>query len=250
MKKCIVFIFGVLFLSGCDSENAHDCIKTDGEIINYTVALPEFNKIRTEDDISVELTSGETQKVTVETGENLVSDLNIFVENEELILQNTNSCNLIRDHNVTLIRITSQNITRIRHGSSATFKSVGTLPYPNLSLQSITGGFSGANKNGDFDLKVNCKNLTVYANGSSGFLISGYATTGRFIFSDEFPQLQGGQLLVDDLIISHTGAAPMVVNPKNSIKGQIKGTGNVISKNRPPVVEVEELYTGRLIFED
>ena len=42
----------------------------------------------------------------------------------------------------------------------------------------------------------------------------------------------------------------MIVNPQASIKGSIFGTGDVISVNRPPVVEVEELYTGRLIFED
>jgi len=41
----------------------------------------------------------------------------------------------------------------------------------------------------------------------------------------------------------------MVVNPQNSIRGKIVSFGDVISKNRPPVVEVEELYKGRLRFE-
>ncbi|HBL79751.1 MAG TPA: DUF2807 domain-containing protein, partial [Aequorivita sp.] len=34
-----------------------------------------------------------------------------------------------------------------------------------------------------------------------------------------------------------------------AIRGKIVSLGNVISKNRPAIVEVEELYRGKLIFE-
>ena len=37
----------------------------------------------------------------------------------------------------------------------------------------------------------------------------------------------------------------MIVNPQQSISGQIRGTGDVISINEPPIVEVERLYTGQ-----
>ena len=41
----------------------------------------------------------------------------------------------------------------------------------------------------------------------------------------------------------------MIVNPQQEITGKISGTGNVICVNRPPIVDVEEQYKGRLIFE-
>jgi hypothetical protein len=41
----------------------------------------------------------------------------------------------------------------------------------------------------------------------------------------------------------------MIINPVQELKGKISGTGHVISVNRPPIVEVEEQYKGRLIFE-
>jgi hypothetical protein len=41
----------------------------------------------------------------------------------------------------------------------------------------------------------------------------------------------------------------MFVNPQRSIRGEIRSGGDVIAVFRPPVVEVEEFYTGRLIFE-
>lgn len=40
----------------------------------------------------------------------------------------------------------------------------------------------------------------------------------------------------------------MVVNPQQSIIGQIVSTGDVIAINQPPNVEVEVLFTGQLIF--
>ena len=41
----------------------------------------------------------------------------------------------------------------------------------------------------------------------------------------------------------------MIINPIQKISGIISGTGDVICVNRPPIVEVEALYKGRLIFE-
>jgi hypothetical protein len=41
----------------------------------------------------------------------------------------------------------------------------------------------------------------------------------------------------------------MVVNPQQSIIGSIRSTGDVISLNQPPIVDVEEWFTGRLIFQ-
>jgi len=41
----------------------------------------------------------------------------------------------------------------------------------------------------------------------------------------------------------------MVVNPQLELTGELLGTGNLISVNQPPLVDVERLYTGRLIFE-
>ena len=42
----------------------------------------------------------------------------------------------------------------------------------------------------------------------------------------------------------------MIVNPQNKISGQIRGTGDVISINEPPIVEVLQFFTGQLIFQD
>jgi hypothetical protein len=41
----------------------------------------------------------------------------------------------------------------------------------------------------------------------------------------------------------------MIVFPVGSIKGELRSSGNLIAKNRPTVVDIDEYYTGRLIFD-
>jgi hypothetical protein len=40
----------------------------------------------------------------------------------------------------------------------------------------------------------------------------------------------------------------MVVYPTESITGTMNSSGNSILKNVPPIVDVEELYQGRVIY--
>ncbi len=62
-------------------------------------------------------------------------------------------------------------------------------------------------------------------------------------------RIEAGELEVGDLSFSHRSTNQMIVNPRQKLSGTIRSLGDVISKNRPPIVEVEELFRGRLIFE-
>jgi hypothetical protein len=40
----------------------------------------------------------------------------------------------------------------------------------------------------------------------------------------------------------------MILKPIQSISGKILNTGNVILKNNPPIINVEQLFSGHLIL--
>ena len=61
--------------------------------------------------------------------------------------------------------------------------------------------------------------------------------------------LAGRDLIAQTVDIQHRGTNKIIVNPQQLLKGEIRSTGDVISVNRPPVVDVETFYSGRLIFE-
>lgn len=246
----LLLIVILLFIS-CNDEDATDCLQTSGDPITRSIELPAFTRVRIDNDVSIEITQGDTQEITIETRANLWSDLAFFVEDDTFIAQNNNDCNFFREALETTVKLTTPNLEDIKNNSFGEVRSNGTLHFPNLRLESITTpGLPSVNKSGDFILDVACTSFRVVANGNSDFFISGTADTANIIFSDEFPLFQGDNFFIQDLSFRQVGAAPMIVYPINSITGEIRATGDVIARNEPPIVNVQELFTGELIFED
>jgi len=243
----------VLFLGclSCDSERVNDCFQKEGTVIQQVIEVASFSKIRIEDEVTLFISQGDEQKVLIETGENLLPDVLVRVEGETLVIRDGNSCNLVRDYGITKAYVTTPNITEIRNSSSYDVIGQGELSFPELSLVSnTTGNVEGTYKGGDFYLNLNCESFSVSANGQSIFYISGSSQAARLVFSDEQPRFEGADFSIQNLTILQRSANIMIVNPLQEIKGVIRGTGDVLSVQKPPLVDVEELFTGRLIFLD
>ena len=235
----------------CNSEDALDCFQTQGNTVVTQVSVPVFSKIRIEDDVSLVIRQGDMREVLIETGENLLNDVSVTVEGETLVIRDDNRCNFVRDFGITKAIVTTPILTEIRNSSEFHVVGEGVLRFPILELVSNTsGGVENSRKSGDFTLTVDCDFFLVDANGFSGFYIDGFADKANITFQDETPRFEGPNLIVNDLRVFHRSANKMIVNPQERIRGNILSTGDVISLNRPPIVDVEEIYTGRLIFQD
>ncbi len=250
MKKTI-FIILLFLLVSCNSEKVPDCFKKEGTIIQTEFAVDSFNKIIVFSKIQLFVEEGPEQKVMVETGENILSDIDISVTDGTLNLVNNIGCNLVRDYGITKVYVTSPNIEEIRNSSSFSVNSIGVLSFPELHLFSDAqiDDEEGYYTNGDFSLDLNVENLTITANGLSNFLLIGNASHATIGLYAGDSRVEAANLSIGDLNIYHRSTNKMIVNPQNSIKGEIRGLGDVISKNHPPIVDVEEFYTGKLIFE-
>lgn len=241
----------LLVLSACNSENAGDCFQAQGSQIQTTIPVADFNEIQIEGDVTLFITQGLTQEVVIETGENLMPDVVVEIVDETLIIRDRNRCNFVREYGTTVARVTTPNLTQIRNASSYDVIGVGRLEFENLLLSSnTTGGLEDPRKSGDFYLNLACNNLNISANGQSVFYLSGNVLNGSIKFTDENPRFEGADLRVINLTVFQRSANKMIVFPVNSIVGGIVGTGDVIAKNTPPIIDVEESFTGQLIFED
>ncbi len=250
MKNCIYLLF-VLLLVGCNGENAPDCFQAEGKTMRETMVVPFFSEIRIEDDVSLVIRQGEAQEVIIETGENLLSDVSVEVVDEILVIKDNNRCNFVRDYGITKAIVTTPDLKEIRNSSEFDVVGEGVLSFPFLRLVSnTTEGIEDSRKSGDFTMTINCNDFRIEANGFSGFYIDGFSEKATFAFEDEVPRLEAANLVINDLYVFQRSANKMIVNPINRIRGVIRGTGDVICMNRPPVIDVEEFYTGRLIFED
>ncbi|MEH6764775.1 MAG: head GIN domain-containing protein [Aequorivita antarctica] len=245
------FSAAVLFLfAGCDSDSGWDCTQKAGNIVETEFTVQPFTKILVWERIKLFVKQGNEQKVVVETGENLMSDIEVSVTDGKLEIHNNNGCNLVRDYGLTKVYITSPNITEIRSSTGLAVESIGVLRYPSLTLLSEDQlNEDEYHTDGDFKMELEVQSLNIVANGLSKFYLSGTANSASFGLYASDCRIYSEDLIVQNLYVFHRSTGDIVVNPQQKIRGKIVSLGNVISKTRPPVVEVEELYRGKLIFE-
>lgn len=247
-RVSFILVF-VLFFVGCNSESASDCFQNAGELSKDEVVVPEFTKITVFENVSLILKEGALQKVEVETGEFLRNEVTAEVEGDRLLLRDTNDCNYVRDYGLTIIYITSPNITEIRSSTGLSISSDGVLNYPSLTL--ISESFLNSESeitDGEFDLSLNCQNVNVIVNGITYFKLKGNTDNFDVKIAAGDSRIEAENLIADIVSIDHRGTNDIFINPQQSLTGVIRSTGDVISSNQPAEVDVQELFNGRLIF--
>ncbi|MDT0555794.1 head GIN domain-containing protein [Patiriisocius hiemis] len=249
MKK-LFYVLILIVVTSCDSEKGITCFQEAGRIVQEDFPVEDFDRLIVWERIHLFVKQGNEHKVIVETGENLLNGIEVTVKDGLLELRNTNRCNLVRDYGITKMYITAPNITKIRSSTGLPVESIGTLSYPSLVLLSEDQDNEDEfHIDGDFILDINAQNLQIGANGLSNFYLSGNVENANIGLFDGDNRIEAENLIIQNLELFHRGTQKMIVNPQQSIRGQIVSIGDVIAKNRPPLVEVEELFEGRLIFE-
>ena len=248
--KRLLKIFAVFVLLSCDSESGSDCFKTSGAIIQQEVSINSFEKILVNRDIELIVKEGVDFKVIIETGENLINDVEAILVDNELRITDNNSCNYVREYGITKVYITAPDIISIRSSTQYDISSDGVLNFPKLSLVSEDFNFPGSFTVGDFRIQINSVRLTVGSNNISSFYISGQVENLFVGFYSGAGIFHGEDLISQKVRIYHRGSNDMYVNPQESLTGELRGTGDLISFNNPPVIGVEQFYTGKLIFQD
>ena len=245
-----LMLFTFLMIS-CNGDNVPDCFQNAGHMVRQPVDVSEFSAITVFENLNVVLKQGDEQLVEVETGEFLLNDVSTVVEDNRLILRNENSCNYVRDYGLTTIYIPSPNITEIRSSTGLLISSDGVLNYPNLNL--LAESFVNPETettDGSFDLNLNSNTVRIVVNGIAFFKLQGNTVNFNVNVAAGDSRIEAENLISENVTVNHRGSNDVFVNPQQRLEGVVRGTGNLISVNTPPVVDVEELFNGRLIFQD
>lgn len=232
-------------LMGCSSDNAPECFKKAGKTISYEVAVPEFTAVHIGLGVEVVIKQGAERKVEVKTGENLKAAITAKVMNNELLLTNDTGCNWVRGYKTTKIYITTPHLDKIYSASQFSVKSDGVLSYPSLTLQS---GLISETASGVFELNIDSQNLTIDDNQSAYYIISGKVENLNINFYAGDSRFEGADLIAQKIKVFQRSSNDIIANPQMEVTGKIYSTGNLILKNHPPLVDVEQLYTGKIIY--
>jgi hypothetical protein len=243
--KKIIFLTGFLFfVLGCSKPS--ECIETTGAIITRDFSVNAFNKIIVYPGISLVITQGPVASVLVQTGENLIANIDVKVENGLLSIKDNTSCNWVRDYGITTVLVTSPNLTEITSKTEKNITSNGVLTYPILSL--ISTDLSDGAGTGDFYLNINNSQLVIENNNVSRYFILGSTNSLKVNFYEGNGRFIGDNLSAKEVEIFHRGTNDIVVKSLEKITGKLYSTGNLILKNTPPIVDVQQYYQGRVIY--
>lgn len=233
---------------GCDSDNVSDCLQTSGKLVHKEMSVQAFDKILVNRDVVLVVQQGIDHSVRIETGENLLNDIDVKIIDNQLQLTDNNTCNYVREYGITTIYVTVPDLKEIRSSTQYDISSKNVLVFDNLTLISEDYNEKESFPVGDFRLEVDTNKLRIVTNNISSQYISGKTNdlyVGYFAGAGRF---EGANLIAQHVQISHRGSNDMIVNPQQSLTGVLRGVGDLISINRPSVVDVEQLYSGSLIF--
>lgn len=250
--KTYIYILISIFLIACSSENSPDCFQTDGKIIQKEIEFDSvFKRIIVFDRVKLYISQGRPQRVIVEAPENLMNEVNVRVEDSILKLKDNNSCNLFREFETTKVYVTAPDIDLIRNSSGSTVEDIGPIRFDRIELVSEDRELMDEfHIDGDFDLdELDTGGIVINANGVSTYRLKGKSRGLQVGVFDGDVRVEAGELITRSIGIFHRGTNKIICHPTDSLRGIITSIGDVIAKNRPPFVEVEETFRGRLIFE-
>ncbi len=253
MKKLQLFIIIILVSLGyvsCDTEDTLTCLKTTGTIISQEYDLTAFDSIIVFERVQLIVKDAPEISVRLETGENLLEDFEVFVENHTLNIRNNGACNIVRDYNESKIYVSHPDLKQIRNSSGLPVLGDGVVGWNTLNLISddlIEEDFY--HKDGDFQLVLDSENVLVQCNGLSNFFLSGSVTNLDINLLEGDSRLPLQDLTVQNVTIFHRGTNDVIIAPQQSITGELRSTGNLRLTNTPPVLDVQAYFTGQVILE-
>ena len=218
-----------------------------GKVASKSFSVENFDKIEVHTGIALVVTQGETQFINVVTGENLINDIEVFVKNGTLILQDKTACNWVRDYGQTTVYVTAPNLNELISKTELDISSTNVLTHSELKLTATDD--SGKAGTGDFHIQVNNDVLEINSNNVAGFYLSGETVNLIAGFYEGNGILKAQDLISYSVFLFHRGSNDLYVHPTNDISGNIYSTGNVYCSLKPPIVNVERHYQGRLIFQ-
>ncbi|QBZ97544.1 head GIN domain-containing protein [Flavobacterium sangjuense] len=248
MKKFSLLMVLFLVLIAC--EKPSDCVESSGPTITKEVVVQPFKKIKVYRGIEVVITQGSEYKVEIVAGSNFIGNVEVTQNGDQLIFKDDVSCNWVRAYGNTKILVTTPTLEEIYSKTDRNISSNGVWTFPNLTITAFdkdADGESGAGT-GDFIINLDNDAFTINNNNVSRFYLSGQTNSANFSFYFGDGRIEAQNLIVQNLYVYHRGSNDIIVKPIQSITGTMNSTGNIILKNVPPIVDVNRLYQGRVIY--
>lgn len=248
MRKSLGYLGLLLLFFSCSKPS--ECVESTGAIISKTVSVSPFTRIFVGAGIELVVKQGPTLNVTIKTGENLVDDIVVSQDASTLTIKDNTKCNWVREYGQTIVYVTTPVLEEIYSKTERNISSDGVLTYPVLrlfALDNLGDGIKGAGT-GDFFVSVNNNQIVIENNNVARFFIFGSTNEAVLNFYAGDGRINAQDLTAQTIKVFHRGSNDMIVKPIQSITGKMVSTGNIILKNNPPIISVQQLFQGVVVL--
>ncbi|MFT5754605.1 MAG: hypothetical protein ACI924_001842 [Flavobacterium sp.] len=241
MKKLVV-LFSLFLLFSCDE---NQLLESSGTIVSKEISVGFFDKINISEGIELHITDETDIKLEIIAGEKIIDKVVFSVIDNQLFIDALNATKDFQSYEPIKIYISVDDLDTIYSSSQYNVYSENVLNFNNFHIQS---GLFEDTASGEFYLEVNCNSLFVEDNKAGFYTISGSTTELSVAFYNGDERFDGANLIAQNVYVFQRSSNDIIVNPQQKITGTIYSTGNVVLKNNPPIVDVQVLYQGQLIF--
>ncbi|MCK5456216.1 MAG: DUF2807 domain-containing protein [Melioribacteraceae bacterium] len=208
MKKAILFISLLLTVSllGCNGA-FHSTVEGDGNLIEKEFSVDEFSKVDASHAFVVEVTVGDETSVKIETDENLMKYVEVYVKNNTLYLNVENNVNIQGKMKAI---ISTPSLNRVDLSGACKIEVVG-IESNKFSIDmsgACKGTFSGSTKKLDIDLSGATK-------------------------------LNTADLKAVDVTVDVSGASKCSVYSSESLSADASGASKIVIYGDPPKVKTD-----------
>lgn len=245
LKIFVSLILMVFLLQACNSESGMDCFKKRGEVITEFIEVDSFSKVNISPGIELIVKQADTQSVKIEVGKNFRRNIEWEVKDGEFFIEDQSNCQMLRNVHPTKVYVSSPNLVSIYSASQYNISSDGILYFPELRMES---GLAEDTSSGIWEMHIENEKIVIEDNVSSVYRIKGKTENLGVWFWGQNGRFEGEELKADEISVSHRSTNDMIVFPIYKITGSLRSTGNLVLKNVPPEIDVEQLLSGHVVY--
>lgn len=236
----LILIILLMFFSGC-GKTGLDCLTSTGEIILQEREITPFDSVEIYDNVSLFITEDTLYKLEVECGENIIGGIETVVENGNLVIHNTNTCNWVRsfDHPIN-VYISTPHLWKLYYNASGDVSSLTSLSGDSLKLE-VWGGC------GRIDLSLDIRTGFCYLQlGTADIHLKGSCGVVS-IYSGDFGLIDARDLTSGFAFVSNKSSNDCYIRVHQKLTASIQSIGNIYYTGNPAEIETTINGAGSVI---
>ena len=222
----------ILFISFSIASLAN-CITGDGKVIKDNIYLPNVNSIEVNVPLTLVITQDDNESILVKSNEDILRNLNFEYSGGDLnIVGREDLC----PENLT-VYISISKLTSLELNSKTNVTATNKIVCEELDLE--------INEESTIHLSLEAEEVSLEIDDGSQATLSG-TTDELYVHVDGDGKANTSSLKANNVEAELDGSGEITVNPSESLKANLNGSGNIYYKNKPAKLEIDKDGTGSI----